>query len=349
MDFMLNGQAHGDVATMLMQHNGDPGALKPWIGRDNRTYITVTRNGKKENIVTNAPATLRKDDWITLDQAIIKAAKPRLRVWGDLVGSGNSYTIPGGMASTVLQHEVMGDVNDATISMDGLRQSEGDRPIFDLKNLPLPIIHKDFNFSLRNILASRQGGSPIDTTMAEEAGRKVAEQLERLTLGIGTTYAYGGGTIYGYANHPNRNTKTITNPTDMGWTPATLVNEVLEMRTQSQNDYHFGPWMLYCGLDWDAFMDDDYSAAKGDLTLRERLRRIEGIQDVRTADFLTGYRLLLVQMTSNVARAVIGMNMQTIQWQTQGGMQLNFKVMCILVPQVRADYNNNCGIVDANV
>jgi hypothetical protein len=72
---------------------------------------------------------------------------------------------------------------------------------------------------------------------------------------------------------------------------------------------------------------------------------IEGIQDVKTLDYLTDYEAILVQMTADVARMVIGMDITTVQWETKGGMQVNFKVMAIIVPQLRADFNANCGII----
>ena len=58
------------------------------------------------------------------------------------------------------------------------------------------------------------------------------------------------------------------------------------------------------------------------------------------------FRLIMIQMNSEVARAVNGMDITTIQWETVGGLQLNFKVMCIQVPQLRADFYGNCGICD---
>lgn len=343
MDHILNGQAHGSVAAALMANNFDIGMLRPWA-ENGRSFVSVNRGGVLVPELSINAATLRKDEWIQLDEAIVKAAKPRLRAVADLRGAGLQYSIPNGMAKTVLQTETQSDINEAEVSMDGLRESRHDRPQFDLTNLPLPIIHKDFHFSARQIAASRNGGSPLDTSTAELAARRVAEQAEQMLIGT-TSYPYAGGTIYGYINHPNINTKDVTDPTESGWTPATTVNEVLDMRKKSQDDYHFGPWMLYCSPSWDVYMDDDYSTQKGDLTLRERLRRIEGIQDVRTLDYLTGYKLVLVQMTADVARMVVGMDITTVQWETHGGMMLHFKVMAILVPQIRADYNGNCGIV----
>jgi hypothetical protein len=55
--------------------------------------------------------------------------------------------------------------------------------------------------------------------------------------------------------------------------------------------------------------------------------------------------MILVQMTADVARAVTGMDITTVQWETNGGMRVNFKVMCIKVPQIRSDFNGATGIL----
>jgi hypothetical protein len=217
--------------------------------------------------------------------------------------------------------------------------------VSEIGHLPLPIISKDFSYSAREIAVSQSGGTPLDTTTAEMAGRKVAEQVEKLALGVASSYTYGGGTVYGATNYTNALTKTMTAPTASGWAATTTVEEVLAMRGQSQAAYYYGPWMLYTSPSWDAYLDNDYSAAKGDNTLRQRLAAIEGIEGVRTLDYLTGYKMLLIQMTSEVIRMVVGMEIMTIQWETVGGLRRHFKVMCILVPQFRADQNGNTGLV----
>jgi hypothetical protein len=216
-DLIFNGQAVGDVATRLLQCDMDVRVLRPWIGRDGRTYIDITKNDGKPGIglVGNATATLRKDDWKILDDAIIKIAKPRLKAVGDLRSRGLTFSIPNGMGKTVLETETQSDISPASVSMDGLRENEDDRPVFELTNLPLPIIHKDFQYSARQLAASRNGGSPLDTTTAELAGRRVAEEAEKMLLGNSTVadqYNWGGGVIYGYTDYTNRLTYSITDP-----------------------------------------------------------------------------------------------------------------------------------------
>ena len=50
-------------------------------------------------------------------------------------------------------------------------------------------------------------------------------------------------------------------------------------------------------------------------------------------------------MTPDVCRAVNGMDITTVQWESSGGMRINFKVMAIQVPQLFTDYNRRTGIV----
>lgn len=345
-DIILNGRATGDVASVLLANNFDVRALRPFLGPDNVSYITMNHGDSEIAVPTgNASATLRKDQWQMLDTAIVKAAKERLRVVSDFRGAGLQYVLQNGMAYTVLQTERQSDINDATISMDGIRQGENDRPLFDLMNLPLPIIHKDFSFSTRQIATSQNpGGSPLDTTTAELAARRVAEKAERYMLGL-EDYTYGGGQVYGFLNFPQRMTKAMSTPD--GTNNATVLAEVLQMIDQSRASNHYGPFMLYCSPNWAPWLDADYSIQYPNLSLRQRLRNIEQVRDVRTVDYLPSdaYTMVLVQMTSDVVRVVVGMEMMTVQWDSHGGMQKNFKVMTILVPQLRADYNGNTGIV----
>lgn len=348
MDFFANGGAHGSVANALLESNFDVGALRPFRHTDGRNYVTLNRGGKSQCFVTNAPATLRRDEWKLLDDSVLRAARTRLRAVADVRSRGLTLTIPNGMGRTILEYQTMGDVNGATVSMDGIRKSEADRPQFDIAGLPLPIIHKDFHFTARQIAVSRNGGPPLDTTMAELSARKVAEEAEAMLVGTAAGYSYGGYTVYGYTNHPNRNTFVMDSPLGVGWTPDKTVADVLAMRSAAQADKYMGPYVLYTSPDWDLFLDSDYSNTNSN-TLRERLLKINGVSSIETMDYLTGYQMLLIQMTADVVREVIGMEVITLQWESEGGMMLNFKVMCIIVPQLRPSQTGGMGIVHGNI
>lgn len=377
VDFILNKQGHGPVGEQLAGCRFDPGLMRPYLDQYGRQCVTVNtgrlRYNREENTyepiyqqalvsellnsgipipVSNA-TTLRKNEWIELDKVVLDAARERLRAWSDLAGA-NTFSL-NGMTKTILEHETVSDPGEANVDMDGVTPGRTDRPKYQLEGLPLPITHSDFFFSSRQISASRASGTPLDSAMASFAGRRVAETVEKTLIGTITGLTYGTASnygrtpsVYGYTNFSARNTKTnVTTPT--GTNPEATVSDILAMRQTLYGDKFYGPYMVYHSTDWDLYMDNDYARLGGNnanMTLRDRLRAIDGIQDVRRLDFLTNtFTLIMVQMTADVARAVVGMDMTTVQWETVGGMQLNFKVMAIMVPQLRADFNGNCGII----
>ena len=403
VDFVVNGRGQGPVGEVMDGIRYDAGMMQPYFNSRGQRAVTINTgkmvlNNKtneyiperKEVLVSNLmqqgiyspvfnATSLRKEEWIQLDQVVLRAARQRLRAWADL-SAANSFGGFNAMAKETLEHETMSDPGEALVDMDGLSEGRTDSPLFRLQGIPLPITHSDFYFSTRKLAQSRNTGTPLDTVQGEAAGRRVAEMIEKTLIGTvtglrgtegpyATGYGYGTGgstgsagtrynQVYGYTNYPDRLTKTdLTAPTTAGWTPETTVNEVIAMRQQLVDGRFYGPFMLYHSTDWDTYFDGDYYVAKTTgavaptQTLRERLQKIDGIQDVRRLDFLPSstnpWTLIMVQMTADVAQAINGMDITTVQWESVGGMRLNFKVMCIQVPRLRSDYYGRCGVLHA--
>lgn len=375
IDYVQNGQGYGPLAETLQGCRFDPGLLRPYFDRAGNRCVTINNNrgGREKRLISELMAlgitspvfnatSLRKEEWVQYDNVVLKAARQRLRAWADLAAA-NTYGGFNGMSRTMLEWESQSDVGEAIVDMDGLTVGRGFEPRYQLQGMPLPITHCDFYLSSRRLAASRNGGTPLDTTMAEMAGRRVAEMIEQTLIGVETGITVGtaaAGTagipygytpsVYGYTNFPNRNTKTdLTTPT--GANPEAVVQDILEMRNQLYDDRFYGPFILYHSTAYDQFLDNDYFRTGGvsvNQSLRQRIEAIDGISAVRRLDFLTsGYVLIMVQMTSDVARAINGMDITTVQWEEKGGMQLCFKVMAIQVPNLRSDYVGRCGIVHA--
>jgi hypothetical protein len=76
-----------------------------------------------------------------------------------------------------------------------------------------------------------------------------------------------------------------------------------------------------------------------------RILELRGISFVEPADFMPAGKIVLVQLDKMTVRMIQGMPLQNLQWSTEGGMVVNMKVMQILVPQIRADQDGNCGVV----
>lgn len=353
VDFMNQQESQGAVAAnMLASGKLDIGRKRPYIGSNGTPYVSVYKGGDPKkpenysNMQVNA-GTLRRDEWKQLDQAVLGVAEKRLNGVQDLIDRGLTYNLGNAMGTTVLEYHDISDALEADLSMDAVTRAKGDRQEFKSVYLPIPILHADYEINERVLAASRSLGNPLDTTMAERAGRKVSEKLEDM-LFTDTDYKFGGGTIHSYINFPDRNTVTL----HTAWDEDThdgedIVDDVLEMKQESIDDHFYGPWMLYIPTGYETKMDQDYSDSKGQNTIRQRVEAISGIEGVKVIDTLPANNVLLVQMSAEVVRLVRGMGIQNIQWQTEGGFINKFKVISIQVPQIRSDQNDRCGIVHA--
>jgi len=329
------------------------GSLKTKPKKEQVLIRDLMLKGVNFTPVMNA-TTLRKDEWIRLETRVQTAARKRLKAWSDL---RNSSTLGGfdGMANPILEWEAVSDPGEAVVDMDGMTEGKNFNPQFSLQGMPLPITHSDFFLSARFQAASRNKGIPADSIRAELAGRRVAETIEQTLIGTITGTTYGTSTdyaqtskVYGYTNHPNRNTKTdMTVPT--GSNGQTILDDVLTCIETLADDNFYGPFMVYISRDWQKWMNNTFSTAEPSAgSLKQRLLQIEEISDIRRLDYLTDtYTMLFVQMDEDVARAVNGMEITTVQWDAMGGMRKNFKVMGIQVPNLRADYNGNMGLLQA--
>lgn len=360
VDFITaNSLGQGEIATkMLAEGRLDANSMRPYFDpTTGRSYITVFAGGdpkRPENyksipITTNA--TLRRDEWKQLDEAVLRIAESRLVGVADLKSRGLTYNLNNAMGTTVLEYHDVSDALEADMTMDGVTRAQGDRPRYTTNYIPLPIVHVDYEINERVLQASRRLGNPLDTTLAERAARKISEKLENM-LFTDTTYTYGGGTIYSLINHPDRNQVTLSTYGSWDDDSSTTAAEILEMcRAMKQaaiNKHHYGPYVMYIPSTYESRLDDDYDTSGASTqTIRDRILKINGIQDIKVIDTLPTDNVLLVEMNSDVVRWINGMGVQNVQWSTEGGMVHKFKVMTIQLPQVRSDQIGQSGIVHA--
>lgn len=319
VDIIEKGKAYGGVAARLLANEMSVNALR-----------------------TND--LLLYDEWKHIDTTILKAFQLRLVGVADLQARGLTYPIPNGLGKTVLAWQDASDIEDASLSMDAVTKGRRDRPAFEIRYTPLPIIHYDFYFSIRDIEASRNGNMPLDTTMASMAARKVAEKAEELLFTGSDSYTFGGGTIYGYATAQNRNTGSLTaNWDDSAADGDSILTDVLAMKQALIDARRYGPYGIYIPTNFETAIEEDFKA-NSDKSIRERLMQVDQLDFMKVADKLTADNVIMTQLTEDSIRLVEGLPVTTVQWDTEGGMVVNFKVMAILIPQPRYDQENRSGI-----
>lgn len=349
-----NSSGLGEMAKMVdAQGMLNPSRMRPFIGNDGKTYISVYNNkgDMKDpksyvNIQVNNTGVLRRDEWIALDAVVQRVAEKRLKAVADLKARGLQTVVGGGMAATVYEHHTQSRAQTATQSMDGITRSQGDRTEYGSNFLPLPITHCDFEIGQRVLESSRRMGTGLDTAGVADATRAVAETLEK-SLVQNQSYTFGGGTLYSYLNQPNRVIQTLsTTWTNSGKSPEQIVNEVLTMRQNLMNKNQYGPYVLYIPRNYSIVMQKDYEKTNSsNKTIRQRLLDIEDLDAVIELDYLPDDTVVMISLASDTAiRWLNSMEIQVVQWQSEGGMINHFKVMAIQVPLLRADFDEQIGI-----
>lgn len=324
-------QVYGNIAQKLLVANMNVNALRPVLPDNIQPGMHVN-------------ATLRRDEWKQYDDAILKTAVSRRIGVADLQAMGLVFNLGNGLGTMVLEYEDVSDFTDAEVSMDGRAKVQKDRPDFEINYLPLPITHKDYSIQARALAASRSRGDALDTTSAELATRKVVEKVETYLFQGSSTFTYGGGTIYGYMTHPDRNEVDFSaDEWDLSTGGEGILTDVRAMKQALIDAKYYGPYMIYVPTNYETALDDDFKSAS-DKTTRQRILEVEGVMGVKVADFLTDDNVIMVQMTSDVVRLVNGLDISNVEWNEEGGMVLNYKVMEIKVPQIRSDQSGNCGV-----
>lgn len=311
--------ARGGVAQTMLQHKFNVGALR-------------------------SNATLRKDEWIQFDEALIDIATLRMVGVGDLLNRGLRFDVTQGLGSTTVEWETVDETREAEVNMDGINRAQNDRVDFVLQSLPLPIIHRDFEINSRALQVSRTRGEALDTTNMRIAGRKVSERIEQILFN-GITYTFAGASIFGYTTHPNRNTVTLATPWDnSGITGELILTDILAMISAAHTDRMFGPYVLYVPTLWWIALLEDFKA-NSDKSILTRMLEIPTLEDIKVSDFITVDNAVMVQMTSDVVDMVVAQQPTTVQWETDGGFKLNFKVMAVMIPRLKADADGRSGII----
>jgi hypothetical protein len=71
----------------------------------------------------------------------------------------------------------------------------------------------------------------------------------------GSPIKVGGGTIFGYLNHPDRNTVDMATPWDQVTNLEDVVDDVLAMTTAARAARYYGPYVLYIPAAYESVLD----------------------------------------------------------------------------------------------
>ncbi len=284
---------------------------------------------------------LRKEEWVDFDTTVVDIARTRLHMVEDLRAQGLIHNL-GGLGTLVSQFETQSDMTAADLDMAGVTPGEEGSVQFNLRSIPIPIIHKDFRINIRRLEASRRLGDSVDTTQAAVASRRVSDRIEDMIFnGAGITV--DGNTIPGLRTHGDRNLGGIS-AWDLTTNWPNIYGDIVDMLQDAYDANYYGPFMVYVSANrWSLLYGVD-PLGSGDTALA-RIKNLPEIIDIRPSSSMPDDEVLMVQMTPDVIDLAVAQDITTVQWDSLGGMQVHFKVMAAMAPRVKSDDSNNSGIV----
>jgi uncharacterized linocin/CFP29 family protein len=296
-------------------------------------------NGLKVNALrTNA--LLRHEEWLEIDRSVIDIARGTLNGIADLRTYGLVHPL-GGLGTLLTAYEQMGDMSGANVDMSGVTPGDEDKVDFSLVSIPVPIVHKDFRINIRQLEASRRLGDALDTTQSQVATRKVRDGLEYM-LFRGSTVKVNGNSIYGYTTHPSRNTGSAVG--DFG-TISNIYPTLQTMMAALMADHFYGPYGVYVSSTQYAEMLAVYTDGSGQSAMDRILKNLPQIKFIKPSEQLADGTLTMNQLTSDVVDLAVAQDIVPVQWEEMGGLVVKFKVMCAMVPRIKADAEGRCGVV----
>jgi hypothetical protein len=344
------GVEFGNMATRARKYDFDVGCLRPFFGKDGKAYINIrNRQARSEKDpkyikLQVANATLTYDQWKEIETTVQEAARVRTPAVTFLRGRGLAKSFSG-FGKTIHKRQRRKEKTGAQRSMDALTQGQENALVYDDVDTPLPINHDQFGLTMRQMaIGDGTDGADLQADNIFESTRNVVEDVEE-TLLTDTTFTYGGATVYSAINHPNRNTVSLAqNWDDSGKTGEEIVDDVSAMVQAARNDRQYGEGVLLTPTGYDQPLDADFKA-NGSLTVRQRIKELTGITDVITCDKLPADTVVWIQLDRRTFMMLDGLPLTTIEWSTFGGLQVNWKIITIQVPDFRPDYAGRLGLV----
>lgn len=301
---------------------------------------------KRKEIAANA-TTLEEDEWETLSDRMVTVYQQTTVGIEDLQSAGLTRNLS--LATKVDLWQERNEMSEADVSMDGETRSQEDRTTYQTSGVPIPIVHKDFRISDRDLQSSRRMGNDLRTDGVAQATTTVTEMLERILFeGWNPTVRDSDGdtwTLYGYTTHPDRNT---VSGSDWG-TAGNIRDAFVSSLDALDNDERTGGgfWSYIAPPQWRQFRSAIDPDGDGNMTVRERvLNEFDSeIGAVRRAPFLDDGEMVMVDPSPDVVELAVAEDVQTIEWQSGSGMTNQYKVMAAMAPEIKSDNTGQSGVV----
>lgn len=313
------------------------------------TWATAPyRGGKPNPYVQNvgsqfgfAQSLLSYEDWLYQTGEIVQVARKARPAINDLMSRGLTMPLPD-IGVYQVEWQKFTDLEPAVASMSLQGNMQRDQGQFSRESVPVPIIHKDFRFDIRDILASRRGGAPLDTTHGSIAAQLVSEKAEQILMNGDSTIVFQSSTLYGYTTHPS--TLTETTSKDFG-TASNITDKFALVIAALRLKNHTGPFVVYLHPTQYGEMKAPRTTTDSTTMMEFTLKQHPEIEAIRESQWVTAATGVVVEMNRATVDLAIAQDVTTVQWDDPDGSGVNMRVMMAVTPRIKADAAGQTGVL----
>ena len=232
----------------------------------------------------------------------------------------------------------------------------GERSMADRTPASVPIYatEQDFDYHDRFLQVADSSGVDIESESLENATENAFDAIEDAIIN-GVTTKFMNLDSFGVLNAPDANTVTYTD--NRAWdhsskTGKDILRDVLALRDANYVDKHRGPrFGLIIEPNYETPLDESFSdgvTTDHNMTVRERLLKLEWLTDIVISDQMPDDRTALIELDTKTCGIFTG---QDPTWVPLGErrFQQEFLVLACMVPYFRNDHENGSGVALGNV
>lgn len=311
-------------------------------GRSNAWREILSTNAAGD--VINNAGTVHYDDYKDLTTDVIKSREFMNVGTQDLIAAG--LTQQSSINKTIVQYQTM-NTFDAKVSMNGSNREEN-QTNYEINWIPQPIYHTDFFIPWRE-----EGFSYKESDGIMESVYRVNEKQDQvLFLGADLGVRVSGqlAPLYGYTNHPDTITATISN-----WALEANIDAITPEAVKLVGELFVGgrvmetnSVMMYVATDIWSNLQNDYSSQKGDRTVLERIRAIAEIAEVKPQKDIPAGGVTLVEMRPRTVQLSVAQSPIAVPWVKSHALENGrFTVYSSMVAKIKADRTGKAGVLYA--
>lgn len=301
----------------------------------------IVANKAVAALATNA--TLRHEDFLTIRDKIVEVRRRSLNGITDLMGAGLSFDVS--IGEQLVGFETVNEFAEADQDMNPNSYQNNDT-VFGESYVPNPITHQSFQTPWR-----QQGFDYKRSLGLTESARQVAERLEQTLFngnaGIVVNFNGTDFPIYGYTNHPDRGTGTIsdwTNPANYDVIVSELIAQI-GLMWSTQGGVSNDSVVVYVANDIWTVLQNDYNSGFPSKVIFERMMDIAQVKDIKPAEKLASGQVVLVEMESRTIELAKASDIIAVPHTKTNPMAPQvMTTYAAMVQQIKVDSNGNTGI-----